>query len=371
MIRILYDGQIYAMQANGGINRYFNNLISKLPESVIPGLTTCQPREVNYPVNPNLKIFFYKRFGFRPGRVSYWLEKYYFRGVAAFHKFDVVHPTYYSSLTGKAIDKYRYPVVITVWDMIHELFAEQIDPNGQQAEEKRKAILAAQAIICISENTKKDLLERYSLPENKVTVTYLASEIDVALSHGSEPVPSQPYYLYVGARAGYKNFDGLLFAFAKAVSVRSDIALCIVGSPFNETEEKLIAELKLTDHIEHYDRASDRHLAKLYHSSVALVYPSLYEGFGIPPLEAMSCGTVVVACNCSSIPEVVGDAGLLFAPRATSSDLADILSFLLDSPIERDRLIAKGYQRVKAFSWDKTVTQTLDVYQSASGSSYA
>lgn len=363
VMRILYDGQIYALQKAGGINRYFANLINRLPKNFTPILTTLQPQVLNYPVHPNLERFLYKRFDFRPRRVSQWFEKYYFRAVTTLSHPNVIHPTYYTLLTRQEIDKYRCPVVLTVWDMIHERFYEQIDPTGQQAEEKRKAIHMAQAIICISENTKKDLLERYSLPENRVTVTYLASEIDASLSDGSEPVSSRPYYLYVGTRYSYKNFDGLLTAFAKAVSVQPDIALCVVGSLFNKTEEKLIADLKLTDHIEHYGYASDRHLAKLYRCSVAFVYPSLYEGFGIPPLEAMSCGTVAVASNCSSIPEVVGDAGLLFNPRATG-DLADILLFLLDNPTERDRLIAKGYERAKAFSWDKTVAQTLDVYRS-------
>lgn len=367
-MRVLYDGQIYGISANGGISRYFENIISRLPENFTPFLTTCQTRRVNYPVHPNLKAFRYERFGFRPGRVSYWLEKYYFRAITAFNKVNIAHPTYYSLLTQQEISKYQCPVVLTVWDMIHEIFSEQIDPNGQQALSKRKAILAAQAIICISKNTKKDLLERYSLPENKVTVTYLASGIDESFGYGSEPVPSRPYYLYVGGRVSYKNFDGLLSAFAKAASVRPDIALCVVGSPLNQTEEKLVADLKLSDRIVHYRYASDRHLAKLYRCSIALVYPSLYEGFGIPPLEAMSCGTVVVAANCSSIPEVVGDAGLLFDPRSIG-DLADILLFLLDNSTERDRLIAKGYQRSQIFSWDKTVAQTLDVYRSVCGSS--
>src|SRR4028118_1445459 len=237
-MRILYDGQIYAMQTAGGINRYFANLISRLPEDFIPALTTCEPRNVNYPVHPNLRTFFYKRFGFRPGCVSYWLEKHYFRAVASFYSFDLVHPTYYGLLTRQEINQFRYPVVLTVYDMIHELFADQLDLKGHKTEEKRKAILAAQAVICISENTKKDLLERYSLPEEKLTVTYLASEIDASLSHGSEPVPSRPYYLYVGARHRYKNFDGLLTAFAKAVSVRPEMTLCISGSPFDEAEEK-------------------------------------------------------------------------------------------------------------------------------------
>ncbi len=365
-MRILYDGQIYAMQTAGGINRYFANLINGLPEDFTPTLTTCKPRNVNYPTHPNLETFFYQRFGFRPGFVSYWLEKHYFRAVASFNSFDVVHPTYYALLTRQEINQCRHPVVLTVYDMIHELFANEIDPKGEQAEKKQKAVLAAQAVICISENTKKDLLERYSLPEEKVTVTYLASEIDASFSHGSESVPSRPYYLYVGSRVSYKNFDGLLAAFAKAVSVQPEIVLCVVGSPFNETEAKLIADLKLTQSIEHYRHASDTHLAKLYRCSVAFVYPSLYEGFGIPPLEAMSCGTAVVASNCSSIPEVVGDAGILFNPKS-SGDLADILLSLLDYPTERDRLIAKGHQRAQAFSWDKTVAQTLNVYRSVVG----
>lgn len=364
-MRVFYDGQIYTIQNAGGINRYFANLITRLPEYFTPILTICESRELNYPVHPNLKIFFYKRLGFRPERVSYGLEKYYFRAVTALSRANIIHPTYYSLLTRQEINSYRCPVVLTVCDMIHERFSEQIGPIGHNAEEKQKAILAAQAIICISENTKKDLLERYPLLEGRVTVTYLASEIDASISHGSEPVPHQPYYLYVGSRSSYKNFNGLLAAFAKAISVQPGLILCVVGLPFNETEEKLITALKLTEHIHHYGYASDRHLAKLYRCSTAFVYPSLYEGFGIPLLEAMSCGTAVVASNCSSIPEVVGNAGLLFNPNATG-DLADILLLLLDSPTERDRLIALGLQRTQMFSWDKTVAQTLDVYRSVS-----
>jgi glycosyltransferase involved in cell wall biosynthesis len=357
-MHILYDGQIYFNQSAGGINRYFANLIGRLPKNFVPTLITCQSRDLNYPNHPNLKTYFYQRLGFRPRRISYWLEKYYFRAIANFKRFDLFHPTYYSLLTRQDFDCYRFPIVLTVHDMIHEIFY----PDDPCIEEKRKAILAAQAIICVSENTKKDLLERYSLQEEKITLTYLASEIDASLSYGSEPVPSHLYYLYVGSRASYKNFDGLLTAFSKVASVNGEVRLCVIGSPFNQAEQQIISDLKLSDRIEYYSNISDRHLAKLYRCSVALVYPSLYEGFGIPPLEAMSCNTAVVASNTSSIPEVVGDAGLLFDPKAIK-DLADILLYLLDNPVERDRLIAKGYQQVTAFSWDKTALQTLELYR--------
>ncbi|TBR60367.1 mannosyltransferase [Westiellopsis prolifica IICB1] len=356
-MHILYDGQIYARQTAGGINRYFANLISRLPKDVFPTLTTRQILDVNYPTHPNLKTFLYK--GFRPRRISDSLEKHYFQAIATFKHFDLIHPTYYSLLSQKDFNFYRYPLVLTVHDMIYEIFY----PNDPHIEEKRKAIMTAQAIICVSENTKKDLLEYYSLPEDKITVTYLASEVDSSLSYGSESVPIYPYYLYVGSRSSYKNFDTLLAAFAKVVSVKSEVRLCIVGSPFNRQEEQLIAALNLSERIEHYNNVSDSHLAKLYRCSVAFVYPSLYEGFGIPPLEAMSCGTVAVVSNTSSIPEVVGDAGLLFDPKATY-DLAEILLLLLDKPTERDQFIAKGYKRAKIFSWNKTAAQTLQVYRS-------
>jgi glycosyltransferase involved in cell wall biosynthesis len=121
--------------------------------------------------------------------------------------------------------------------------------------------------------------------------------------------------------------------------------------------------LNLANRIHHYQHASDTHLAKLYRHSVAFVYPSLYQGFGIPPLEAMACGTAVVAADSSSIPEVVGDAGILFPPQA-AGDLADILLDLLDSPSQRDRLVAKGADRYQKFSWDTTAATTVGVYRS-------
>lgn len=359
-MRVLYDGTIYLMQAAGGVNRYFANLIAGLPRDVSPYLTTCETRNVNYPAHPNLKIYNYRRF--RPAGVSYRLEKVFFDYVANTRRYDIAHPTYYTLLTRRRLDEYRCPVVITVWDMIPELFPAELDPHGWNAESKREAIMAAQAVICISENTKKDLLERYHIPEDRVSVTHLASEIDAGISHGPEPVPARPFFLYVGLRHGYKNFGGLLVAFARANSLRAGAALCVVGAPFSSDEEKQIVSLGLSDTVDHYGQVSDAHLAKLYRCSLAFVYPSFYEGFGIPPLEAMACGTPVIASNRSSVPEVVGDAALLFDPASTD-DLADILLMLADDPAQRERLIAKGYERAKAFNWDKTVAQTVQIYR--------
>jgi glycosyltransferase involved in cell wall biosynthesis len=360
-MRILYDGSIYQWQSAGGINRYFANLISHLPENFEPVLTTCRRRRITYPAHPRLRVLGFERF--RPLRVSLKLEGAYLRRVAAAEEFDLVHPTYYTLLSQVEMRRSRRPLVLTVWDMIHELFPEHFIDGAEMAHRKREAIEVAQAIICISENTKKDLLEHYPyLPEERVRVTHLASELNESMAYGPEPIPSRPYFLHVGARGGYKNFGTLLTAFSKLSGVYPELALCVVGVPLNTAERREIAEMKLSGRIEHYGQVSDSQLAKLYKHSVAFVYPSLYEGFGIPLVEAMACGTAVVASNRSSLPEVVVGAGLLFDPAA--DDLADVLAWLIDNPTERERLVALGLDRAREFSWDRTVAQTLEVYQS-------
>ena len=283
--------------------------------------------------------------------------------VEAAINYDVVHPTYYSLLTQREFAAYGRPVVLTVWDMIHERFTKQFKDGAQVVEMKRKAVEAAHSIICISENTRKDLLERYpQVTEDRVRVTHLASELNESMTDGPEVVPSRRYFLYVGARGGYKNFSSLLAAFAKVAGARRDLALCVVGTPFSEAEQRDVTEMRLSGRVEHYGQVSDAQLAKLYRHSIALVYPSLYEGFGIPLVEAMACGTAVVASNRSSVPEVVEGAGLLFDPA--SDDLADILLSLVDNPAERERLVTLGRERARDFSWDRTAAQTVDVYRS-------
>jgi glycosyltransferase involved in cell wall biosynthesis len=365
-MRVLYDGLIYETQVAGGINRYFSNIIGRLPENFVPLLVGGQQRTVNYPVHSKLRISDLNPFSFRPSRIAHRWNIYYRDHLEFFSRPNLAHPTYYSLLTGRPVSEYRCPVVITVWDMIYERFSKSMDPTGQIADKKRRAIQAAHAIICISENTKNDLNEYYRVPANKIKVTHLASEIDEKMAGGSELIPERPYYLYVGSRASYKNFDGLLKAFSNAVSARPEIALCTVGSPFTEAEKSLIAELKLTANVVNYDWPTDCHLAKLYHHSVAFVYPSLYEGFGITLVEAMSCATPVIASNSSSIPEVVDDAALLVDPGAVD-DLTDALLLLLEKPAERARLVERGRNRSKLFSWDKTAAQTLEVYHWLSG----
>lgn len=360
-MQILYDGAIYGYQKVGGINRYFDNIISKLPNDFNPTLTSVRPRNEPHPYHPNLKVFSYKQF--RPRRVSLWLASYYFQLVGMLNNYQIFHPTYYTLITRQSFQKKRCPVVLTVYDMIHEIYADLMDINGEATEIKKRAILAADIVLCISENTKIDLLDRYSLPEERVLVTHLATEFNSSFGYGDESIPHSPFFLYVGGRIFYKNFNNLLTAFSSVISKVSDITLCVVGSPFDSSEQAMIAEMNIGKHIQHVGYISDSRLAKLYRNCIAFVYPSLYEGFGIPLLEAMICQAPIIASNTSSIPEVVGDAGLLFNPSSIL-DLADRLMFLLENPVERERLKVQGLEQNKKFSWDKTVTKTIDAYRS-------
>jgi glycosyltransferase involved in cell wall biosynthesis len=206
-MRILYDGGAFQEQGAGGIKRYFANLISGLPANFEPHLTTCRAAKDIEPEHPHLRIHRFRRF--RPQRLSLRLEKVFFGRVEKNFSFDLAHPTYYTLLSQHEVSQYRCPVVITVWDMIHEIFPE-LEPTGQLVARKRRGIEAADAILCISENTRQDLLSHYKVDETKVLVTHLAANLTSTPNNREHRTPSRPYFLYVGARAGYKNFHGLL-----------------------------------------------------------------------------------------------------------------------------------------------------------------
>lgn len=369
-MRILYDCEVFRYQSVGGINRYFENVIPNLPANFKPTLLATIESDVSQVAHPNLTVSRYgierlQGFSYRLNKFLTKVERDSWDRMWRIRRFDVAHPTYYWPITDGKVTDYRCPLVITVWDMIYELFGPgYLDPTGEREELKRKAIMAADRLICISENTKQDLIRRFSIPENKIMVTYLATNLHVGMAQGPETVPTRPYYLYVGSRHYHKNFRLLLEAFAKALSVEPDLFLCLVSNPaLYDEEKKIIAALKLERHIAECGTVSDQHLAKLYRSSIALVYPSLYEGFGLPPLEAMSCGTAVVTSRSSSLPEVVGDAGIYFDPH-DADELANILADLSNNNSLREQLISKGFARAKLFNWQKTASETVQVYRS-------
>lgn len=364
-MRILYDGAIYQWQQRGGVNRYFANIIGRLPDNFAPVLTTARRRGIEFPSHPRLRILGFERF--QPQRLSLKLEQLLFARHLGKERFDLFHPTYYSLLSQKPIERRNTPIVLTFWDIVHDLFPE-FDPTGKVLSLKRKAVAAADAIICISENTKRDLLERYSVSAAKVVVIPLAAELDASLADRNSVVPERPFFLYVGPRVGYKNFSSLLHAFKVFAQSERDIVLCLAGPELSAAEEKQIQSMGITSRIVSLGPVSDEHLANLYRNSLALVYPSLYEGFGLPALEAMACGTAVIASNRASLPEVVGEAGLLVNPDSVA-ELTEAMERVVGDSSGRERMIVMGLARAAEFSWQRTADETVKLYKAVSGHS--
>lgn len=360
-MQIIYDGAIFLGQHYGGINTYFYELWSRLSMEMHATAFVPSNREIRFQ-SPQVTLKKVRYCSEYSNQLYKWLVQSTNQLRLYYQNADFIHLTYYNLITGVPMNNLRLPVVLTVWDMIHELFPDKYDPDGKKNAIKKKAIMSAEVIICISNNTKKDLISFYNVPDSKIYITPLAPGIvGSTLTEDEENQHESPYFLYVGGRKYHKNFSGLLNAFARIVSKMPDVFLYVVGSPFNKQELILISNLRLTERIVHKGPVSDDELAALYSHSLALVYPSLYEGFGIPPLEAMSCGTVAVASNRSSIPEVVGNAAILFDPDL-KGDLEDKLLEVYRSPILRQHYITAGREWAGRYTWEKTANQTFEVY---------
>ena len=187
------------------------------------------------------------------------------------------------------------------------------------------------------------------------------------IASASEPLQeiettTQPFLLYVGLREGYKNFEGLLRAYSASPTLKNGYDLvCFGGGPFNHTECDIIDSLGLNANSVRHASGNDDKLASYYRAARAFVFPSLYEGFGIPPLEAMHYGCPVACSNTSSIPEVVGDAGLYFDPHDLESVKFTLQKIVSDDQLRKD-LITSGNERIKQFSWKKCAEETLAIY---------
>jgi glycosyltransferase involved in cell wall biosynthesis len=281
-----------------------------------------------------------------------------FRAYALAHRADVYHATSYKLLLPPRRNRAR---VVTFLDCVEERHAALWgDEAGRASSIKRSAATRSDGILCISRSTQRDLIELYGVPEEKTAVTYLASSLSVP-PDGTRPV-AEPYLLNVGARWSYKNFDTLLRAFASTPRLHKHFRLIAFGAqPASAEELRLIDELKIVGRVD-FLRGDDQMLANLYAAAAALVYPSKYEGFGLPPLEAMSYGCPVVSSNTSSLPEVVGDAGLMFDPNSVE-EMAHQTLRVVEDPSLRDRLIEAGRGQHAKFSWDRCAAETLEFYR--------
>lgn len=364
-MKIAFNAQIFIEQVYGGISRYFcelaqriskqndtdiliatpfyiNAYLQHLPSQIVPGFKL--PTRINM-LPPNLR-----RLGMGIGNV-----------ILRVNSPDIIHETYYYPSSSGPRHSKR---VLTVFDMIHEKFASDFDPSDDASRNKLSAVQRADHIICISESTRRDLIDILGVSPDKISVIYLGFGLmDNPETVKPLPFSNKPFLLYVGSRIGYKNFFSLLTAYSESSKLRRNFNLvCFGGGGFNTCELEAVKMFGLNLDSVIQVEGDDQLLSQYYRSASAFVYPSLYEGFGIPPLEAMSFHCPVVCSNSSSIPEVVGDAGEYFNPTSVEN-IRDAIEKVVDSNTLRNDLIEKGKQRLNIFSWDRCARETAELYR--------
>lgn len=365
-MRIVFDQQIFLQQEYGGISRYVCSLARELTK--LPDVEA----KIVAPLHYNAHLQALSGFSIIGCRVPYIkkahrlvsaLSELFASQINRGYKPDIVHETYYSE---HSVVPKKSASVLTVYDMIHELYASSLPGSERLSIRKQAAIGRADHVICISESTRRDLLELFDIPEHKVSVVHLGYDALTATDSLSDKISvatSSPYLLYVGSRGGYKNFEGMLRAVASSHFLRDNFSvICFGGGRFTQNEVKLIDEFGLNAEKIKQIGGGDDMLAQLYKDAEAFIYPSLYEGFGIPPLEAMSLGCPVICSNTSSIPEVVGDAGEYFEPDNIES-IRHAIESVMQSNTRRDELVQKGRDRCAIFSWSRCANETLANYR--------
>jgi glycosyltransferase involved in cell wall biosynthesis len=266
--------------------------------------------------------------------------------------------------------------VVTIHDCIHLRFPQYLPNRLAYAYAWSSMWLAtrrANRVLTVSEASKRDILRYYSIPDQRIDVIYNA--IDDRL--GEEPSPEDiervrdryqlnaPYVLYAGNIKPHKNLERLIEAFH---TLRQDpdlghVKLLIIGDEVSKyaTLRRAVHRYKLHKYVRFFGFVPDKTLAVFYRLARVFVFPSLYEGFGFPPLEAMASGAPVITSNVSSLPEVVGDAALLIDPHDPIAIAEAMRRVLLDSDLRED-LRQRGLRRVKEFSWERSVRRVREIY---------
>lgn len=363
-MRILYDHQVFSLQDTGGISRYHYELVRSLKR--LEGVSIEVLMGGNASVLPfadlrdaHTKITSWKT-RTRADYARYAMNEAFSSLVAPLRgNFDIYHPTLNRILPGVRARR----IIVTQHDSTHERFPHLFRTPEAYMRSKRNMLSRADAILCVSESSRRDLLHFYNVDEKKTHVVYhgFTPLVEAPLATPAPHHPEFPYLLYVGSRTEYKNFSLLLDAFAQSGLAPDYRLLAVGGGPGSPSEEAKIAQLGIDGRVDFIPRATDQELAALYKHASLFVYPTLYEGFGFPPLEAMSLGCAVLVNRTSSLPEICGDAAFYFE-SVDPEELSRALRVTLADATGLSEKRKLGLERVKLYDWSRTALRTLNVY---------
>lgn len=340
------------MQRVGGVSRYFYENIIRI--SSMHDVIICTKYNSNEYIKQIMNKSTFKYNGLQKIRVRIFIEQLYLIFRLVFSKYDIVHLTGTESF---AFSFVKRPVVVTIHDMIAEKFYN----SKKRISRKKKTIMKADAIICVSQNTKNDLIRYYpNVNQDKIHVIYHGFN---TIKYKYRKIVSKKYILYVGSRySEYKNFAFFLTAISGLLKDYGIYLVC-TGDNFSFLEKECIKKNDIVNNVMLLGFVKDEELASLYHYAECFVYPSLYEGFGIPILEAFSHDCPVCISNTSCFPEVAGDAASYFDPNDKES-IVLALKQVLNNENYRNQLIKKGRERLRFFSWDKASDAHVKIYES-------
>lgn len=356
-LAVYFDDQVFSIHSGGGISRYFVELMRTFRDHSEFGVQLAGHHmwtrndyvvESGFgrrlPLSPRLAVY--------PTRL---LNRLTWRRSGA----QIIHHTYYDRRYLKRFQD-GFLRVVTIVDMIPELFPE-LFPAGNPHLEKQRYVDEADLVLCISESTRRDLLSLYGTPSSPIVVTPLG--VDERFKPDLPPLDSLPdrYILFVGGRRAYKDFDVLAQAFALP-RIRADVHLVAVGGgPLASDENGTLVALGVRDRVQHIN-LGDHQLAAAYANAECFAFPSRYEGFGLPTLEAMAAGCPAVLAASSAHFEVGGDAALFFEPGDVDG-LAEALASVLEDGDFRQGIVSKGLEHADSFSWTRTAILTAKAYR--------
>lgn len=354
-MKIVFDNIIYSLQRYGGISVVWNNLVSRVIKAG-QGVLFLEYDDAERNISRH-ELSLPRQCIRQGSSFLISLRRYLNPRISArevmqgnTHSRFIFHSSYFRICRDK-----RAVNITTVHDFTYELFVHNWLKRFIHCRQKHAAIRQAQRVVCISENTRRDLL-RFLPDVDPAKVSVIYNGVEDTNFHILPDVEHQDFAIFVGRRDDYKNFHAILQPLAQL-----HIPLCIVGSPLTDAELQQLSHSGIQ--YEHHGLVTYEELNRLYNQALFLFYPSLYEGFGLPILEAQMAGCPVLACNASSIPEVIGDPTLML-DDITAEAIAPHIERFRD-PVCRAQIIADGLANARRFNWDRMANEYMALYEEA------